>query len=543
MSHVATAPHELEGNLIFVENGLRPYWTLSKLVVDYLDGGGQFEDVELAGERWDVSVGYQKGGIAPRDEDSATERLYEWRVAAYGDGQRKATYLIQPRFVGMQHHETGEQISSPFDHVAADEGVNVRLEGSSNLEPDESKQLLPRILQTVASEHGLRFSPEYFSGTPHEMSNITKYERYLRVRREMARKVVANDGTFMRLMHLLATEEGIEAEYRIDNQEILGYNHRVRLPKSATKKLIPGHSYGKQLKHYHPKHVRKSDTEDPLYHPKIGALFTRKLNSDNSVPWSERHELTKELEETLINVLTWDSVPVQPGSPTFVSDDHFHNRESEVTIGRYDDPTPQLEASQESVLVRTMTNLTDADLDMLDVLATDGGRENHVTELLGDTDIESMSTIYRCLDRMDGLLENQNGNVRWISEKIKQEVREIIEIASEHVETAATAAARVLDMDPEQLKEQGSAFQSWLNRYAVDLLEEDGDLTLKIQATLSRFRSGTDPFIPKVLEYGQIAWLQSGRRKGRFENATVEFAEPLNGSRYWKVKRVMSALD
>lgn len=544
MTHTATAPHELEGNLIFTENGLRPYWTLSKLVtseLDLSDGDGQLENVQLAGEQWDISIGYQQGGIAPRDGDAAAERLYEWRVAAYGDSQRKATYLIQPRFVGMEHYETGDPISTPFDHVAADEGVNVRLEGSSNLEPDEYKDLLPKILQTLASHHGLRFNPSYFAGTPHEMSNITKYERYLRVRREMAQKTVRSDGSFMRLMHLLAEEKGTEAEYRIDNQEIVGYNHRVRLPKAAARKLAPGHSFGKQLKHYHPKHVRGSEsTDDPLYHPKIGALFTKKLNGDNSVPWSQRHELTKELEETLINLLTWDSIPVKPGSPTFVADDHFQNTESQLTIGRYDDPTPQLEASQENVLVRTMAEMTDSDLEMLDAMVADGGQEVHVSELFENTEIESMSTIYRALDRLDGLLENQNGNVRWFSEKIKQEIREIVQVASDNINNLGHAAAKVLDMDPQTLKEKGSAFQSWLNRYAAEITEDSHEqLKIKIHTTLSRHDRGADPFIKKVLEYGLTAWVRAGRDGPRFENAIVELDQPVAGYRHWKVARVL----
>ncbi|WP_458205770.1 DUF7845 domain-containing protein [Haladaptatus sp. NG-SE-30] len=541
MSHVASAPHELEGNLVFVDNGLTPYWALSTLVLDTLDGGTKFEKLTIDGEEWDILIGYQKGGVAPREEDHANERLYEWRLAAYGEGQRKATYLIQPRFSNMRHHETGHHISTPFDHIEAAEGVNVRLDGGSNLEPDEYRQLLPKVCQRVAAEVGDRFNPRYFSGSPHEFSNITAYERYLRLRREMARKLIHDDGIFMRLLHLYAFEKGTEMAYQVDNTEIIGYNHRVLLPRVAAKKLAPGHRFGKQLKHYHPKYVRGTENDDdPLFHPKLGALFKRNLHDGNAVPWSERHHLTRELEETLVNILAWDSIPTQAGSPTFVPDDHFQNVESDIHIGRFDDPTPQMEASQEAVLVRTMTDLTDTDLELLTVLATNGG-QHHVTELLGNTDIGSMSTIYRALKRLDGLLENENGNVRFISEKLKQDVHEIVTVASEAVETAAHAAGRVLGMDPDQIIAKGNAFNRWLKRYAVDYHEaENGDITLKIQSMLSRFKAGQYPYVREVLACGNTAWMQVGRSGHRFENATVEFADDIMGHRTWYVRGILN---
>jgi hypothetical protein len=148
VSHIATAPHECEGNLIFTEHGLNPYWVVSKLLFDGFDGYSGEIETDLAGSTWTINLKYQKGGIAPRPDDPVdVDRLYEFRIGLYeeGESERKANYLIQPRFTGMQHYETGERISSPFDHANNAEGVNVHFSGS-NFEPKEYYQLLPQVL-------------------------------------------------------------------------------------------------------------------------------------------------------------------------------------------------------------------------------------------------------------------------------------------------------------------------------------------------------------------------------------------------------------
>lgn len=118
-----------------------------------------------------------------------SDRLYEYRIGADGRGERKANFLVQPRFEAMRHYESGDAISSPFDHVDVDEGINVRF-SCSNLEPDDYRTLLTEFLQALAQESGTYVNTDYFAGAVHEMSNITTYERYVRLRRSMSPKVV-----------------------------------------------------------------------------------------------------------------------------------------------------------------------------------------------------------------------------------------------------------------------------------------------------------------------------------------------------------------
>ncbi len=239
-----------------------PYWAVGSLCLSSFDGYSGEIELKVDGEEWTVNLKYQKGGIAPRPtDDVGGDRLYEYRIGAYGDGERKANFLIQPRFPNMRHYESGEEISNPFDNADPDEAVNVSF-GGSNLEPEEYRDLLPEFVQALAREAGEFMNPDYFAGQPHEFSNITTYERYVRVTRNMGKKMVRRTGVMHRLLTLCATERGSKFEYRVDNEKIVGKNHRAIIPKADAKRLIGEHNLGKQLKHYHPRHVRDNDEKE-----------------------------------------------------------------------------------------------------------------------------------------------------------------------------------------------------------------------------------------------------------------------------------------
>lgn len=96
--------------------------------------------------------------------------------------------------------------------------------------------------------------------------------------RSTTRKYIRNDGVMRRIKDLCADQKGAKFEYKIDNQDVVGYTHRLVLSPQDAGRLAPTHSLGKQLKHYHPKHARKEDDENPLYHPKIRCLAKKSLN-------------------------------------------------------------------------------------------------------------------------------------------------------------------------------------------------------------------------------------------------------------------------
>lgn len=528
VTHVATAPHECEGNLIFTANGLSPYWVISKLIYNKFEGYGEV-DVELEGTDWTVNLKYQEGGIAPRSEDPVdVDRLHEYRIGLYeqGEGQRKANFLIQPRFSEMKHFETGETISTPFDHGTPEEGVNVHFSGS-NLEPERYYRLLPQLFRILAREAGMRVNHDYFASRPHEMSNLTTFERYVRLRRSMSKKVVGEAGILQRYLHLCAKAKGSRFEYRVDNEAIVGKNHRAVLPKQDARRLISGHRFGKQIKHYHPKHVRKNDPTDPLYHPKVGVLVKKSLNNGNAIKWDRKEELRREIEETLINTLYWANVPVKADQTTFIPDHHFEAKSSESPVSFERDPTPEMEAKQEALLVTQMRGLCDSDVAVLETLVKDE-REQHPGEIAEGTGY-GISTIYRALERLKGLVQNDNATVTFATKKIEQEIAAIVDQTEDLVENAADRVANLMGM--ERRHASSSAWQKWCNKYAGKVVrdEETDDLTLRIEAKLSRLKSTSCPLLEDVLHEALDAWNSIGRDPLELRQATLQWRD-MDGS-------------
>ncbi len=537
MTHVATAPHECEGNLVYVRNGLSPYWAVGALLLDGFDGYSGEIDVEVGGEEWTVNLKYQKGGIAPRLTDNVGgDRLYEYRIGAYGDGERKANFLIQPRFENMRHYESGDEISNPFDNADPDEAVNVSF-GGSNLEPEEYRDLLPEFVQALAQEGGKYVNPEYFDGEPHQFSNITTYERYVRVTRNMGKKLVGRTGIMHRLLTLCATERGSKFEYKVDNEEIVGKNHRAIIPKADAKRLVGEHTLGKQLKHYHPRHVRDGEeNDDPLYHPKVGVLVKKSLNG-HAFRWSNRETVRREIDETLINALSWSGIPTQPDATTFVSDDHFSVRASERAVPLYDDPTPEMEAEQESLLVTTLRDMTDSDVEVLEALATEGG-EKHPADLATETD-HGLSTIYRVLQRLDDVVRNDNASVSFVSKKVEQEIAAIVESTEFQIENAADRAAKLLNVDAGQAA--SSAWQQWLNKYAADVVEAaNGEKKIRIDTILSRLKRTPEPRLEDILSDALEAWRKAGRDPVELREMAVQWRDAKKNWQAGKVSAVVA---
>ena len=393
--------------------------------------------------------------------------------------------------------------------------------------PNHYADYVGRILFAVAQEvGGIYWDREYLANDLDQYSAITQYEVTVRLTREMATKLVRLDGILHRMFNLLGEQEGAKLEYSVDNTEIVGYNHQLRLDRSAASQLFPGARCGFQVKVYYPKHVRtgEPDLDDPLYYARIGVLFKKKWNNRTSYPFAEWRDLHRELEENLINILSWGGVPIEPG-PTFVPDRHFQNERSEYRVGLYDDPTPEIERRQNSLLVKTFSELIDSDRDALRQLATDGG-ELHYQELADEVDVGT-STIYRILQRTGDILESENGVVKFISEKIRDDVLQIIKPLQEDVDAKAQAVAHLLDMNPHQLERQGSAFQQWLSKYGIEMdTLDDGTPTFKIASTVTRWTFGSGPKLIEVLRMGKRAWKDAGLDATEFNNAHIAWREP-----------------
>jgi len=509
VSHIRTQVHEWSGHLLFTDSQDRPYWALRSIYSHEIDGGAKSVPVEIDGEEWSVSLSFQKSGVNPRKSDDV-DQLYEYRVNANGEGHRKIRLLIQPRLGWVNDENRPRSVPTSLG-----KGVNVRVDIAVNVEPQQTRLLVPKLIQGTFDELGVGWNRGFFAGRVHDYSTITQLERYVRVQCEQAHKMVRSGGVFHRLFTLVADDIGSKVVYSADNREIVGHNHQIRLDTKAISQLFPDWRTGGQLKHYHPEHVGDRSDDDPLAHPKIGFLFKKGWNDNTAVPWGKLDELQQQIEENLVNFLEWSDVSTKPGG-WFVEDDHFAPVASSRDVAFFDDPTPEIEQQQDSVILRTMSRLQESDRDVLEEVAdriprTDGGV--HVDELEDSTEWGS-STIYRVLKRLGGLLENENGNVSFVSSKIAERVRDVVEQTDRVVEASARAIEDVLSVDPRDLERKGRAWQNWLNRYGaeIDVDFANGRGKVRIRQIMSDLKSDPVPYLPEVLSWGRIAWDNAGRR-------------------------------
>jgi len=501
-TYLDPAPHECGANLIFTEHDLQPYFALDRVTKDA--GGSTSTWFRSEGEVYEATLYYQDGtGLKPPDRDEfRLDEVREFRIrvaARDGTGERKASFHIAPRWPDMESKGDAPNPSTP--NIT---GLNVRVDGSNI-----ALESYPGLLRQSASALGV--NARYFRSL-HSYSNIFAFERYVRVDRDRARKVVGSNSPLQRIFEHVAGDAKFR-ELREDDRDIEGYHHRVKLDSAGVAQLIEGHSLGKKIKHYHPKHVR-DDPDDPLFHPKVGVSLQKNANADGSVSWSDREILVRELDETLLNLLSWAGLPVRADSSVYVADAYFSVRETARELSLIADPTPEIRREQESLVEVALTeaNPNSNDAETMQAVA-DGGRTPE--EIAAEVGC-SKRTIYRVVDRLSGILSRSQGTVAFASDYL-----------ADAVQRALGDVADALDKDGDSDGE-GSAFDAWRHRYGVEW-EDPPDARLQLRIG----RVSED--VKALLREGYQAWIEAGRNPRRFD--TAKFSYQKDGYRQVKVGR------
>lgn len=528
MSHVETCPHECEGRFKYPQWGLAPYWGLTSVMLGPPFEGHLEFGVDVDGERWHLEVYYQKSGFAPRLSDNvASERLYEWNIKGRGRGERKCSFNISPRFPNMRHWETREPMDLPWENQVGDvEGVDVEFR-SSNVEPDTIPDLLQAFYAGVFQEADERVSRQYWSESPHQASTIHAYERYVRIRREWAEKLISA-GVMHKIMLLLADTEGAKAEYKIDNEEVVGHMHRCLLRPDDAKALLPGHHRGKQLKNYLLENANSVSKDHPSYHPKYGVLVKKKLNGGDAFAWSERDDLREEIDETILNTLNWADVPLAPdGTAVYVADDHFDAVARETPVELYDDPTPRLEAQQEHLLMTTLRDMRDSEQEIAELVATDGGQS--VDDLEEKTGYHT-ATVYRAINGIGEILQLEDGHVSYRARKYREELRAIAESAESAIESYADRMQHIMGL-ADHLAES-SPFQEWLATNGAEIVFDDaGDpRRLRIDTVLSWLKSDSFEDVQAIATEALEKWVRSGNDPAVLRRTQMTWKTPDGGT-------------
>lgn len=522
MKHPRTQPHEYSAHHLFYhkENGLSPYHALWQAVQRFDGGFGkdshQSFEIENRGDTIEViAFYYQQGELQPDSTYLDVDDVNEYRIVCRGPGKIKASYHVTPRWPGIES-KSGGFIPHPRD--IREGAVDVEIKGS-NLEPDRYNE----IYRSIMSEVGV--NPSYFQDhLMHDMgSRVSEYERYVRVEREQAKKLVQFDGIFHQLWQLLLqTKKGVR-EFRADDSEVEGHLYRVELDQENAPEVLPMQQFGKQIKHYHPEHPQ-DDPTGPLYHPKVGAALKQRLN-DGAVLHKNLDDLERELEELVFNVLRWGDFPVDTGAQ-YVADDHFEPTSHGDPVAWYDNPVPEIQRYQNDVVKSfARENHPESDVETLKLVA-DGGQPQP-EEIAAETDY-SLRTIYNCLDRCDDLITNTKEGIRPISRKLQEDIKGMIEGSLEYAEETAEIASEFLELYENQLRDGQEALMRWLERYAARLeYDEDRygqkELVCKIGAPLSRYVGADRTSVPEAIAELLHIWTHEiGRPRSDIKDAWVE---------------------
>lgn len=136
------------------------------------------------------------------------------------------------------------------------------------------------------------------------------------------------------------------------------------------------------------------------------------------------HDVTEQIEETLLNALHWEDIPLAPdGNGVYVPDDHFDAVAREQPVELYEDPTPRLEAKTDHLLMTTLRDMGETARDVTEPVATDGGS---TVDDLADQLGKHPATIYRAIENLGDILELEQGDVSFRMRKYRDELRGLV---------------------------------------------------------------------------------------------------------------------
>ncbi|MFC7212891.1 DNA-binding protein [Saliphagus sp. GCM10025334] len=524
-SQPATTPHESHGRWKWDTWGRGPYDALSSVMLGPPFEGHLKLDVDVDGEPWHLEVTYSKSGFKPRPRDNINaSRLYEWDIKGRGPGEAKASFNISPRFPNMRHWETGDPVGLPWENQFGEvDGVDVEYE-PSNVEPERALELLPKFYAAIFEEAGEPVYPEYFRKPPHpEYSREWAHERYVRMRREWAEKL-ASAGVLQKITHHLTDMEGVIAELKINNKEVVNHQNRLVLDPAAVSELLPGHSYGRKFEIYQLKDPDAVSKDHPSYHPKVEVLVNKKMNDREAWAWADRREVVEEIDETLMNFINWDDIPLAPdASAVYIADDHFEAVARDDPVELYPDPTPRLEAKSEHLLLTTLRDLGKTPRDVAEKVSTDGGV---TVDDLADELGKHPSTIYRAIEELGELLDLENGQVSYRARKYREEIRALVESAEYGIESYADRIQHIMGLADHVA--ECSPFQKWLAEHGAELeFDQEGEpKRLRIDTILSTLKASSFESAQEVAREAIEKWRHSGNDPALFSRVPMLWRTP-----------------
>lgn len=522
--------HEVDVNLVFddrgacCQHGLEPFYAAEKIVRS--NDGSKRARCRVSDFSVSLKFYYQDSGIGAlnhpsSDLDTIREFRIAWEVIDEDDdvGERSGNIHIAPRTPDLVDKE-GDSISTPKDLT----GVNCRILGSNF-----PLELYGELLQRTTTALG--FDSRYFAmERVHQgYSNIQDAARYVRLIRGESGPIHSVNGVLAQISNLLTNDREGYRKHVADDTETPGYYHTATIRPKRASELVDQHHLPKEFKHYLAREAESLDPESPLYHPKVEvALQTSRL--DEPVRWKERERVARELDEALLNLLQWEGYPITDdeldeddrhggdppgGRGPFVEDEYFEADTSRRQRRVLDDPTPELQSKQESLIARhVIDGLEDSDRDVLATLVADGGEVS--PDDIADEHGWHIETVYRAVDRLEDLVEHHYGELSLRSHHIAQRVHEHVQAAQASATDAMETLARSLEHEV-GLELSNDALLEWIDRFGVDVEDRrDAQLALRFgKVDMYREEFAVD------LTTGLYQWMKAGWERERFLNAEV----------------------
>jgi len=352
------------------------------------------------------------------------------------------------------------------------------------------------------------------------------YERYVRIRREWAEKL-SSAGVLQKVAHYLSDLEGVKAELHINNKEIVNHQNRLFLNPTSASELLSGHTYGRKFEIYQLKDPDAVSKDHPSYHPKVEVLVNKSMNDGEAWAWADRHEVTEQIEETLLNALHWEDIPLGPdASGVYVADDHFDAVARDDLVELYEDPTPRLEAKSDHLLMTTLRDMGETARDVTETVATDGGA---TVDDLADQLGKHPATIYRAINDLGDILELDQGDVSFRARKYREELRALVESAEYAIESFADRIQHVMGLADHVA--ESSPFQKWLaeNGAEIEYDEAGNPKRLRIDAILSMKKADSFENARRVAQEAIDAWRHSGNDVVPFSKVSMVWRTPGGG--------------
>lgn len=505
--------HGFGAKLLWDDHGLDPYWGVVSVFDP--DHDEKLDPFDAIGETWEVeSANYWEGQIAPPDGQEHIDggmNEYSYALEAQDDiGDKDVVLQFRPGFPDPKNVNSGEDMQALPDDTPRSIRVQVM---STNVSAIETLRVLVAFAEVVG------LNTDYFAGEPHERSRVYQFERYLRIRRQVSEDHVVGSGGVIDQLADFASDQRGRGKYKWDNEEIVGHYTSVATDPDTWSMMLPGDDHrGMRLKNYHPANPRSEGGDDPLSHPKVEMALSSEFDPDGNIPWSSIDEVRDELDESMLNVLSWAGIPLAPDSGVWVENDpYFDVRERRESVEIASNPLPELrdqaEKHVESELVRT--ELSPAHEELLTVL-TDGGEKHY--ETLAEEAGVGTSTVYRLVDKLRSLLDSDAGVIDFADDVTRRHVSSIVDKVRETADWA-TDSIRQVAQEHNILRDDSGPLQRWMDRHGIRLVSQHNGLEFEIDRPVG------DIEIRQILRAGLDAAESSGVLTKRFENARISWTD------------------